>query len=129
MLKKTITFVDYNDKEQTKDFYFNLTKAEIMKMEMSTEGGLAEKIQKITEAKDVPAIISVFEEVIQKSYGVKTPEGGFVKRPADLEEFMASPAYSELFMELATDADAAAAFINGVVPKDMNGAVAPKAVK
>lgn len=129
MLKKTITFVDYNGNEQTKDYYFNLTKAEIMKMEMSTEGGLAEKIQKITDAKDVPAIIAVFEEVIQKSYGVKTADGGFLKRPADLEAFMASPAYSELFMELATDADAAAAFINGVVPKDMNGAVAPKAVK
>lgn len=120
MLKKTITYTDYNGTERTEDFYFNLTKAEIMKMEMSTTGGLAEMIQRIVAAQDQPAIIAVFEDLIQRAFGVKTPDGkGFVKRKEDLEAFIATEAYSDLFMELATDADKASAFVNGIVPAEL----------
>jgi hypothetical protein len=120
MIKKTITYPDFNGNERTEDFYFNLTKAEITKMELSIKGGLAEMIQRIVAAQDTPAIIEVFEDLIKRSYGVKTPDGrGFVKKTEDLEAFMATEAYSQLFMELATDADAAAKFVNGVVPADM----------
>lgn len=120
MIKKTITYSDYNGVERTEDFYFNLTKAEITKMELSTKGGLAEMINRIVAAQDTPAIIEVFEDLIKRSYGVKTPDGrGFAKKAEDLESFMATEAYSQLFMELATDADAASAFVNGVVPADM----------
>lgn len=121
MIKKTIKYVDYNGNTREEDFYFNLNKAEIMKMEMSTTGGLAEKINRIVAAQDAPAIITVFEDLIQKSYGVKTPDGkGFVKKKEDLESFMSTEAYSILYMELATDAEKAAEFINGVVPADMS---------
>lgn len=120
MLKKTITYTDYNGVERTEDFYFHLTKAEIAKMEMGVTGGLAQKIRKIVDAKDQPAIIQVFEELIQNSYGVKTPDGrGFDKDPKHLKEFMMTEAYSQLFMELGTDDEAGAKFINGVVPADM----------
>lgn len=120
MIKETITYVDYNGIERTEDAYFNLTKAEIMKMEMSTKGGLAEMIQRVVQAQDQVAIIQIFEDLIHKSYGVKTPDGkGFRKTKEDLDEFISTPAYSELFMKLATDADAASRFINGVVPADM----------
>ena len=120
MLKKTITYTDYNGTERTEDFYFNLTKAEIMKMEMSIKGGLAEMIQRAVNAQDQTTIIAVFEDLITKAYGVKTLDGrGFQKSAAITEEFVQTPAYSELFMELATDADAAAAFVNGIVPADM----------
>ena len=119
MIKKTITYNDYNGVERTEDFHFNLNKAELMKMEMGTKGGMAEMIQRIVAAQDAPAIIAVFEDLIQRSYGVKTPDGrGFIKRASDLEEFMATEAYSILFMELATDADKAAEFVNGIVPAD-----------
>lgn len=119
MLKKTITYKDYNGVERTEDFYFNLNKAELMKMEMGTKGGMAEMIQRIVAAQDIPAIIAVFEELIQKAYGVKTPDGrGFIKRAADLEEFISTEAYSNLFMELSTDADKAAEFVNGIVPAE-----------
>jgi hypothetical protein len=125
-----MTYTDYNGIERTEDFYFHLNKAEIMRMEMSTAGGLAERIQRIVAAQDLPAIIAVFEDLIQKSYGVKTPDGrGFVKRPEDLEAFMATEAYSQLFMELATNADAAAAFVNGIVPADMAKQAAIEAAK
>ena len=95
MLKKTITYTDYNGNERKEDFYFNLNKAEIMRMEMSTRGGLAERINRIVAAQDTPAIIEVFEDLIQKSYGVKDADGrGFVKKKEDLEAFMATEAYS-----------------------------------
>ena len=117
MIKKTIAYTDYNGNQRKEDFWFNLTKAEVTRMEMSTEGGMAEMINRIVAAQDVPSLISIFEEMIQKSYGVKTPDGrGFVKRKEDLESFMATEAYSELFMELVTDADAAAKFLNGIIP-------------
>lgn len=130
MIKKTITYTDYNGTERTEDFYFNLNKREITVMELSIKGGLAEMIKRIVDAQDTPAIINVFEDLIQRSYGVKTPDGrGFVKRAEDLESFMATEAYSQLFMELATDADAAATFVNGVVPADMAKQVAIESAK
>lgn len=127
MIKKVIKYTDYNGADRTMEAYFNLNKAEIMKMEMSTAGGLAEKINKIVEAQDAPSIIEVFEDLIQRSYGVKTPDGGFRKNREDLDRFMATEAYSELFMELATDTDAASAFINGVIPADMSKQLAEQA--
>ena len=125
MIKKTITYTDFNGGERTEDFYFHLTKAEITKMEMSVNGGMAERIQRIVSAQDQPAIIEVFEDLIKKSYGVKTPDGrGFVKRKEDLEAFMATEAYSQLFMELATDSDAASKFVNGIIPADLSKQIA-----
>jgi hypothetical protein len=115
-----MTYRDFNDVERTEDFYFNLTKAEVMEMEMSTKGGLAEMIQRIIAAQDQPAIIKIFKDLIIRSYGVKSPDGKrFIKNDEVVDEFVQTTAFSDLFMELATNADAAAEFINGVVPADM----------
>ena len=120
MIKKTITYTDYNGVERTEDFYFNLTKAEIMEMELSTAGGMAERIQKIVASKDAPEIIKVFKELVLKAYGEKSADGKrFIKSEAIAEAFSQTEAYSEIFMELATDADAAADFVNGIIPNDM----------
>lgn len=117
MLKKTVTYTDYNGSERTEDFYFNLTKAEIMEMELSTSGGLAEMIQRIVKAQDAPAIIKIFKELVLKAYGEKSPDGKrFVKSEEISTAFSQTEAYSQIFMELATDSDAAAAFVNGIVP-------------
>ena len=75
MLKKTITYTDYNGVERKEDFYFNLTKAELMEMEMSTAGGLAETIQKIVDTKDAPSIIKIFKDLVLKAYGEKSADG------------------------------------------------------
>lgn len=129
MLKKTITYTDYNGVERTEDHYFNLTKAEIMEMEMSTTGGLTEMIQRIVAAKDAPAIIKVFKDLILKAYGVKSPDGKrFIKSKEISDAFSQTEAYSQLFMELATDADAAAEFVNGIVPNMGNGKALPSNV-
>ena len=120
MLKKTITYTDFNGNERTEDFYFNLTKAEVMEMEMSTTGGMAEMIQRIVAAQNAPAIIKIFKDLVLKAYGQKSPDGKrFVKNDELREEFVQTEAYSQLFMELATDADAAAKFVNGIMPADL----------
>lgn len=117
MLKKTITYTDYNGAERTEDFYFNLSKAEVMEMEMSTSGGLAEMIKKIVAAQDAPAIIKIFKDLVLKAYGEKSPDGKrFIKSEEIATAFSQTEAYSQLFMELATNADEAAKFVNGIVP-------------
>ena len=117
MLKKTFTYTDFNGVERTEDHYFNLSKAELMEMELSTTGGLAEMINKIVAAQDAPAIVKIFKELVLKAYGQKSADGRrFIKSKELSDEFSQTEAYSQLFMELATDADAAAAFVNGIVP-------------
>ena len=121
MLKKTINYVDFDGNERTETFYFNLTQAEIAEMELSTKGGLAEKINRIIEAQDNETIILMFKEIIGKAYGEKSADGKyFVKNKELRDSFMQTQAYSNLFMELATSPEAATAFINGIVPITSN---------
>ena len=121
MIKKTIEYVDYNGENRKEEFYFNLSKAEVMELEMSKNGGLSEYIQRIVKSSDNAAIMSLFKEIICKAYGEKSLDGKrFIKNKELTDAFVQTEAYSELFMELATNADEAAAFINGIIPKNMN---------
>lgn len=124
MLKKNIKYTDYNGVERSEDFFFNLSKAELMEMELGTSGGLVETIQQIVNTQDAPSIIKIFKDLILKAYGEKSPDGKqFMKVNASgvplSIAFSQTEAYSNLFMELATDSDAAAKFINGIIPADM----------
>lgn len=127
MLKKTLTYTDYDNNERTEDFYFNLTKAELTEMELSTSGGLETRIRKIIATQDIPEIVVIFKELILKSYGEKSPDGKrFIKSKEISEAFSQTEAYSDLFMKLATDADAAADFVNGITPTiDENPKIRP----
>jgi hypothetical protein len=121
MLKKTIQYVDYDGNTRKEDFYFNLTKAEIAEMELSTQGGMTKKIEQITMTQNQEELITIFKDMIIKSYGVKSPDGKrFIKSQQLREEFMQTEAYSDLFIELASDAKVAADFINGVLPQIPN---------
>lgn len=121
MLKKTITYTDYNGVERTEDFYFYLSKADLMEMEMGTTGGFAEMIQKVVNAQDAPAIIKIFKDLILKAYGEKSADGKrFIKNDEIRDAFSQTEAYSQLFMELATDSDAAGKFVNGIMPADVS---------
>lgn len=120
MLKKRVTYTDYNGVERTEDFYFNLSKAEIAEMELSTAGGFAEMIQKVIAAQDGPTITKIFKDLVLKAYGEKSPDGKrFVKSEEIATAFTQTEAYSQIFMELATDAKAASEFVNGIIPNDM----------
>ena len=120
MIKKTISYEDYDGVQRTEDFYFNLSKPELIEMQTGEAGGLDKKIEKMQQTQDVSKIIELMKEVIQKSYGVKSDDGKrFIKNQEILDEFMQSEAYSELFMELATDANKAAEFIQGILPKGL----------
>ena len=120
MLKLTETYMDFNGTERTEEFHFNLTKAEIMEMEMGTSGGMAEMIQRIVAAQDAPAIIKIFKDLVLKAYGQKSPDGRrFIKNQELREEFAQTEAYSQIFMRLATDPDEAAKFVNGIMPQDL----------
>lgn len=120
MLKKTITYEDYNGVERTEDFYFNLTMAELTKLELGTTGGLTEAIKKMVSAQDTPAILQIFESMVLKAYGEKSNDGRrFMKSEEISTAFSQTEAYSILFTELATDAEKAAAFVNGILPKNV----------
>ena len=128
MIKKTVTYVDYNGVERTEDFYFNLSKAELTEMELTTVGGFAETIEKIVAAQDTPALIAAFKDLVLKAYGVKSANGKrFMKTDENgrklCDMFKETEAYSVLFMELATDDKKAAEFINGIIPADLAKAV------
>lgn len=120
MLKKTIKYTDYNGVERTEDFYFNLNKAEIMEMQLTTVGGLDAYLKKIISAQDMPTLMRIFKDLVLKSYGAKSDDGRrFIKNDQLREEFEQTEAYSILYMELSTDSEAAAAFVNGIIPADV----------
>ena len=120
MLKRTMTYETFDGDQVTEDFYFNLTKAELMEMSLGTYGGLDKLIEKIVNTQDTPKSIELFKEIVLKSYGQKSDDGKrFIKSPELRDAFAQTNAYSDLFMTLSTDADEAAAFINGLVPKDI----------
>ena len=117
MLKKTINYTDYNGADRSEDFYFNLNKAELTEMEMSHDGGLTGLIDKVVKEQNAKEIVRIFKDLVLKAYGVKSDDGKrFIKNDELRDAFAQTEAYSELFMELATDAEAAADFINGIVP-------------
>jgi len=127
VLKKSITYHDLDGKELAEDFYFNLTKAEIAKMELVEPGGLAKKLQGILAEEDRRKILDTFEMIIKQTVGRRSEDGKrFIKTPEITNEFMQTEAYSVLFMEMVTDAEAAAAFIVGVVPSDVSKIVTDK---
>ena len=120
MYKKVIKYTDYNGVEREEPFYFNLNKAELVKWEGSTLGGMRAMYDKIIAAQDKEALISLFETIIQRAYGEKSPDGKrFMKSPEILANFTSTEAYSNLFMELASNDESAAAFMEGIMPADL----------
>lgn len=120
MYKKTITYTDYNGTERTEDFYFSLSEAELTEMQLSVSGGYATFISNLVNSNDTAALANVFKDLIVKSYGVKSEDGRRFKKNPDLtEEFMETPAFSALYMELLTSETAASDFINKIIPSNL----------
>lgn len=124
MIKKTLTYTDYDGVERTEDYYFNLTEAELVEMELSIDGGMQKKIEKIMNSKDMKQIIEVFKDLILRSYGEKSDDGKrFIKNKEITEAFTQTEAYSMLFMKLATDEKEASDFVNGILPAKFREAI------
>jgi len=120
MLKKTIKYTDYDGNEREEDFYFNLSKAELIEMQMGISGGLEKKLRKIISSQDIVEIMAIFKEIILKAYGEKSADGKrFIKSKELSEAFTQTEAYSELFMQITTDEKLASEFVNGIIPKDI----------
>ena len=129
MYKKTITFEDYEGITRTENHYFNLTKTELVKMQASVTGGFDKKIERIMTELNGAEIIETVDDLIKRSYGVKTLDGkGFDKSPKHYEAFIQSPAYDVMFMEFVTDANKLAEFVNGIIPADLAKQIAEQNV-
>lgn len=125
MFKKTITYTDFNGNERTEDYYFHLSKAELAEMDLSKTGGFQSYIERIIAADDRETLVALFKGLILDTYGEKDVSGKrFIKSPELSEAFSQTPAYSELFMELLSNEDAAAEFVNNVIPSDLQKLVA-----
>lgn len=127
MIKKTVTYEDLNGKERTESFYFHFYESEILEMEMSVEGGFAERIQRIIDAKDQTALLPAIKKFVLDAHGVKSEDGKqFIKNEKVREAFAQSPAYSIIFMELLRDDVLAAEFVKGTFPADVAKKLAAK---
>lgn len=125
MLKKTVTYVDYDGNERTETLHFNLTRAELAEMELATPGGLQARMTRIVNEKDTNKLIQLIKDFIVKSYGVKSDDGKkFIKSEELTRDFMQTEAYSSVFMEMVTDEKALGLFLLGIVPKDLANEVA-----
>jgi hypothetical protein len=123
VLKKDITYEDYDGNTQTETFWFHLSKAELIEYDMNTDGGLKGLGERLIAADNGGDILKEFRNLILMTYGIR--EGGsFSKSPQAREAFASSEPFSELLMELATDPDKAAEFFNGIVPKSLADQVA-----
>lgn len=118
MYTESRTYTDYAGNQRTETFQFNLTKAEVLEMEMRQSGGMEQYIKQIIDAQDTAQIIDVFKKLLLASYGKVSPDGRrFEKSPELTKEFEETEAYSDMFMELATDDEKAAKFVEGILPK------------
>ena len=120
MYVKEMEYTDFNGVTRKEKFYFNLTKAEILDMELGKAGGLTEYIRKIIEAQDTPTIMALFKSLLLSSYGVKSDDGRrFIKNDEVREDFEQTQAFSDLYMELALNDEEASRFVNAIIPADM----------
>lgn len=130
MIKWNITFTDYNDNEVSENFYFNLNKAELSDMQFRVNGAYSQFIERIVNTRDTQTIGEEFKKLILNSYGEKSDDGRRFKKSKELRDsFEQSPAYPVLYMELLSDADKAAKFVRGILPKDLQGTEAAATLK
>lgn len=120
MLKKTIKYTDFNGMPREEDFYFNLSKAELVEMQLGTTGGFEEYIRKIVAANDIPSIAKIFKDIVLKAYGIKSDDGRrFIKSAEISDDFTQTEAYNQIYIELIGDPKKFADFVNGIMPRDL----------
>ena len=130
MLKKTITFEDYDGNERTEDCYFNLNEAELTELRLSRSGGIEKMLERIVKQQDSPTIIATVKEIILKAYGKKSDDGRvFLKSPEISHEFECTEAFNVLFMEICKSPESASNFFNALLPAKLQRAIAEEEAK
>lgn len=125
MLKKTITYEDYDGNTRTEDFYFNLNEAELTELRLSRNGGIEVMMDRIVKEQNAPEIIALVKEIIMLAYGKKSDDGKtFMKSPEISQEFVCTEAYNELFMDVVSSPESASNFFNAILPKKIQQAIA-----
>lgn len=121
MYARKINFKDYDGNDCEEVFYFNLNKAEVMDWLVTAGGYTLDKVmEKLTREHNGKEIMNVFKDLIYRSYGVRDVDSRrFIKSKEVKDAFMETEAYSELFYELVTDAEKAAAFVNAIIPAEL----------
>lgn len=122
MFKKTVTYTDYNGVEKTESHYFGLSEAELTKMTLSEYGAMTDRMTAIANAKDSAKIAEEFDDLLRLSYGIKTPDGRFVKKQNGqplFEVFQSTAAYDKIFVELCTKPAFASEFAKGIMPENL----------
>ena len=120
MIKKTIKYVDYDGNQREEEFRFNLSKAELTEMQLSATGGLSNLLTRLVQEKNAPEIIKILKEIILKSYGEKSDDGKYFRKSEEISKaFSETEAYSEIFMSIASDPDAAIEFVQGILPAEI----------
>jgi hypothetical protein len=119
MIKQKITYEDFEGRMVTEDYYFHLSKNELIQMESSPEGSLSDKLTAIQSRMNGAEIIKAFGEIVGKAYGIREGASGFRKSEEASEEFLRSLAYDQLLGDLISEPDMAAKFVNGLFPKDL----------
>ena len=120
MIKKTVTYTDYNGNERTEEFRFNLNRNELLKLQSKYPEGFDKRMQKIVTDNDAEAMLNVFEDLLLSSFGIKSEDGSRFDKSKEISEaFKSSPAYDIIFMELANNEEEASNFINGIIPANL----------
>lgn len=120
MYKWTVTYTDFNDRTRTEDFYFHLSEAELTMLNMSYEGGMEQRLTRITQSEKGADIMAMFKDILKRSYGVKSDDGRrFIKNDEVYNDFEQTEAYSQIFMTLCTDSKKASEFASGIMPKNL----------
>lgn len=119
MLRRDITYTNFDGVEVTDTLYFNLSKSELILWQTSENGGLAEKLQKMLNQKDGKLIMQTFYDILLKSYGEKSADGRrFIKSDELSKAFSETPAFDILFSELLSDPEKALLFVRQVMPPE-----------
>lgn len=122
MLVKKVTYIDFNDEEQTDEFLFNLTEAELTDMTLGPTGGLENYIREMIRSRDAKQISEMVKNLILNAYGEKSQDGRkFRKSPEITREFESTAAFSQLYVDMLNDPEQLAYFIAGIVPSKMLG--------
>ena len=123
MHSHTITYENFNGETKTKVVNFNLTEAELTKLQKDylDVGGINKVMDEAIASGDTKQLLDFFELLVHRSYGIKSADGEeFDKSPEIMAHFEFQAYYSNLYMSFFEDEGRVGqAFIRAVMPPEL----------